>query len=120
MRAEDGMRYLFDPSKPHFTAWLHLHDIDDGWDQFRQYRKKPRGSPLYYASLCRFRDLADRLIAAEDLQHVNTWGGLNHSPLVAALHKRHFDIAELLYWRGAAVDVRGYERHTLLHAASAD
>jgi ankyrin repeat protein len=41
------------------------------------------------------------------------------SPLVAALYKRHFDIAELLYQHGADVGIRGYKRRTILHAASA-
>jgi len=117
-RVEDGMRRLFDPAKPHFTAWLQLHDIDDGWKLFGDYGiKKPRGTPLYHASLCGFHDLAAHLIA-EHPQYVNARGGLNHSPLVAALHKRHFDVAELLYEHGAAVDVRGSERQTPLHAAS--
>jgi ankyrin repeat protein len=33
---------------------------------------------------------------------------------------RHFDVAELLCQHGAAVDVRGYNNRTLLHAASED
>lgn len=76
---------------------------------------------LYYTSLCGFHDLASDLIA-EHPQYVNTRGGLNHSSLVAALHKRHFNIAKLLLQpeHGAAMDVRGYERQTPFHAASAD
>ena len=113
------MQRLFDPSEPYFTGWLQLHDIDDGWDQFVDYSiTKPRGTPLYYASLCGFRDLATHLID-EHPDYVNTIGGLNHTPLAAALHKRHFDIAELLLEHGATMDVRGYGRRTLLHAASA-
>jgi hypothetical protein len=63
-----------------------------------------RGSPLYYASLCGFRDLAAHIIV-EHPEQVNARGGRNHSPLAAALHKRHFDVAELLHQHGAAVDV---------------
>ena len=110
---------LFDLSKPYFTGWLQLHDIDDRWDQFVDFSiTEPRGTPLYYASLCGFLDLATHLIS-EHPDHVNTIGGLNRTPLAAALHKRHFDIAELLFEHGATMDVRGYERRTLLHAASA-
>ena len=117
---EDGMRRLFDQEKPHFTAWLQVHDIDDDWNLFGDYSKaEPRGTPLYYASLCGFRDLVAHLIA-EHPQYVNTRGGLNHSPLVAALHKRHFGVASLLHEHGAALDVRGYEHQTPLHAASAE
>ena len=119
--AEDGIRYLFNPDRPHFSVWLQLHDIDDGWDQFRHYyRKEPRGTPLYYASLCGFRGVAAYLLSPLHSQEIHAQGGLNHNPLVAALHKRRFDVAELLCEHGADVDITGYERQTPLHAASAD
>lgn len=117
---EDGMRHLFDPAGPHFTAWLRAHDIDDGWNQFGGNGTPDlRGTPLYYASLCGFRDLVDYLIDKHP-QFVITRGGRNHSPLAAALHKRHFDIAEQLLRHDANVDVKGYEGRTPLHAASAE
>lgn len=115
-----GMQRLFDPREPHFTAWLRSHDVDDGWNLFGGHGiAKHHGTPLYYASLCGFRDLSAHLITKYP-QHVNARGDLNHSPLVAALHKRHFEVAKLLYQHGAAVDVRGHERQTPLHAASAE
>ena len=110
---------LFDPSEPYFARWLQLHDIDDRWVQFVGYSTtEPEGTPLYYASLCGFRDLAAHLITKHP-DYVNSIGGLNHTPLAAALHKRHLFIANLLIRHGATMDVRGYERRTLLHAASA-
>jgi ankyrin repeat protein len=115
---KDGMQRLFDPHKLYFTAWLRLHDVDDGWNLFGGHGlAKHRGTPLYYASLCGFRDLAAHLISRRP-QDVNTRGGLNHSPLVAALHKRNFYVAELLYKHGADLDVRGLDQQTPLHAAS--
>jgi ankyrin repeat protein len=117
-----GMQPLFDPELPYFKAWLELFDIDHrpGWVWFTGYiAYVQRGSPLYYASLCGFRDLATHLVAKYP-QHVNASNGWCLSPLVAALHKRHFDIAELLYQHGAHVGIRGYENRTLLHAASAE
>jgi hypothetical protein len=127
---EDGMRRLFDSAKPHFAAWVMLYDIDWKWDSFTGYHGNiPRGSPLYYVSLCGFRDLAAHLID-EHPQHVNARVGQNHSPLVAALRNKHFHIAELLHQRGANAGIRGdinmvidngYAIHpTLLHAASVD
>ena len=117
-RIEDGMRRLFDSTKPYFSAWLQLHDIDDQWPFFGTYKtENGRGSPLYYASLCGFRDLAAHIIV-EHPEQVNTKGGLNHSPLAAALYKRHFDVTELLYQHGAAVDVIGDRTRTPLHVAS--
>ncbi|KAH9020676.1 hypothetical protein EDB85DRAFT_514753 [Lactarius pseudohatsudake] len=116
-RIEDGMRRLFDSAKPHFAAWVRLHDIDDRWTEFGD-RPEDRGSPLYYASLCGFRDLAAHIIV-EHPEQVNARGGENHSPLAAALHKRHFKVAELLYRHGAAVDVTDdLDNRTPLYAAS--
>jgi hypothetical protein len=42
-------------------------------------------------------------IIVEHPEQVNARGGRNHSPLAAALYKRHFHVAELLHQHGAAV-----------------
>jgi hypothetical protein len=31
---EDGLRRLFDSSRPYFSAWLQFHDIDESWSSF--------------------------------------------------------------------------------------
>ena len=117
-RIEVGMRRLFDSAQPYFAAWLQLYDIDHGWPQFTAFQEiTDLGSPLYYASLCGFRDLADHIIVKHPEQ-VNERSGLNYSPLVAALYKRHFDVAELLHQRGAAVDPVGPNNRTPLQVAS--
>ncbi|KAH9166012.1 hypothetical protein EDB89DRAFT_255920 [Lactarius sanguifluus] len=93
--------------------------VSSHWYNFGDYGTK-RGSPLYYASLCGFRDLAAHIIV-EDPEQVNARGGRNHSPLAAALHKRHFKVAELLHQHGAAVDVTDdHDNRTPLYAASRD
>ena len=91
LRIEDSMRRLFDSTKPYFAAWLQLHDMDDPWDinDFEIARTTNRGSPLYYASLCEFCNLAAHTIV-EHPEQVNVRGGFFHSPLVAALYMRHF------------------------------
>jgi len=118
---ENGIRCLFDPLTPYLEAWLESYDIDEAWYGFTGSRRPegPRGSPLYYSSLCGFRELAARYVTRYP-QHINARLGQNCSPLAAALHKRHFDIAELLYQRGADMGIRGDENRTLLHGASAD
>jgi hypothetical protein len=119
---EDGMRRLFDLEKPHFAAWLRLYDIDTRWNNFTaHYSFQPgqHGFPLYYSSLCGFRDLAAYLVVKHP-QHLNVTLGQCLTPLVAALHKGHFDIAELLFQRGADVGIRGDSRRTPLHAASVE
>ena len=116
-RIEDGMRRLFDSDQPYFSTWVQLYDFDEFWNGFGSPRVH-RGSPLYYASLCGFRDLAAHIIA-EHPEQVNERSGRNQSPLAAALYKRHLDIAELLHQHGADVDLRCGRRHvTLLYAAS--
>ncbi|KAI9438088.1 hypothetical protein H4582DRAFT_1852824 [Lactarius indigo] len=115
----DGMEDLFDTSKPHFAAWLRVHDIDEDW-RWRFLRSLPQhGSPIYYAALCGIYDLAERLIMKHPEQ-VNADGGHILAPLPAALYKGHFSVANLLRKHGANVDVRGGFNRTLLYTASID
>ena len=117
-RVRDGMDDLFDSSKPHFAAWLQVHDMDKDWPKFST-DERPGGSPLYYATFCGFYDLAERLITKHPDQ-VNARGGLIHAPLPAALYKKHFRLANLLHKHGADVDCRGFAERTSLHSASID
>jgi hypothetical protein len=116
-RVRDGMDDLFDSSKPHFAAWLDVHDMDERWNNFSPYSRDDVGSPLYYAAFCGFYGLAERLIRKHPEQ-VNALGGRNLFPLPAALSKRHFRVANLLYTHGAVVDVQGSYGDTTLRAAS--
>jgi hypothetical protein len=51
-RVQEGMDDLFDSSKPHFAAWLQVHDIDECWEYFSPYSQDGYvGSPLYYACI---------------------------------------------------------------------
>ena len=117
LRIKDGMEHLFDPTRPHCLAWLRSYNIDDHWNRFGN-AWVARGSPLYYASLCGFRDLAEHIINGHPEQ-VNATGGRRHSPLAAALCKGHFQVAELLHQHGASVNATDYNK-TLLQAASVD
>jgi ankyrin repeat protein len=112
-RLRDAMEYFFDGDKPHFATWRQVHDIDTGWFGSGQCR----GGPLYYASLCGFHDLANRVVVKHP-EHVNAKGGRMVSPLGAALQGRHLQVAELLYEHGAEVGVRGDYEWTLLHLLS--
>ena len=116
-RVRDGIDDLFDCSKLHFAAWLEVHDIDERWRTFSPYLRNGYGSPLYYAALCGFHDLAERLIMKHPEQ-VNSRGGHILFPLPAALYKRHFHVANLLYTHGAVMNVQGAGKYTPLHAAS--
>ena len=116
-RVQDGMDNLFDSSKPHFAAWLQVHDIDEGWNSFSLPSPDGAGTPLYYAATCGFYDLAERLITKHPEQ-VNARGGRNLFPLPAALYKRHLHVANLLHRHGAVVNPQGDAEYTPLHAAS--
>jgi ankyrin repeat protein len=120
----EGMEHLFDPDKPHFAAWLQVHDIDIEplGDSFLfwfaiDFKSSSSANPLYYAALCGFHDLAEHLIIKHPEQ-VHTTGGYFVSPLVAALSGGHLKIAQVLHERGADVDVRGYNNSTSLNRAS--
>ena len=113
-----AMEYLFDLDKPYFAAWLELHDIDIKSRYAVYYFGTPPTSsptPLYYASLCGFQDLVEHLVVKHP-GHVNTSGGFYVTPLVAALARRHFQIANILHHNGADLNVRGKEGDTLLHS----
>ena len=112
---EDGMQRLFDQSKPYFSAWLGLYDIDTGHSWAPDNHPN---APIYYASLCGFRDLAKHLIKSP--QDVYARGGRHHSPLAAALRNRHFHVAELLCQHGADIELAGYNNRTLLVSGHVD
>jgi ankyrin repeat protein len=116
-RVRDGMDDLFDTSKPHFATWLRMHDLDEDLVNFSFGELHDSGSPLYYAAFCGLYGLTERLIEKHPEQ-VNAVGGRIVAPLPAALHGRHFQVADLLLRHGAAVDVRGLHGRTLLHRAS--
>ena len=118
-RVRGGMDNLFDSSKPHFAAWLRVHDIDEDWSSFSDPYWHLSGAPLYYAAFCGFYDLAERLITKYPDQ-VNARGGRILAPLPAALYKKHFRVANLLHNHGANVDCRGWFESTPLHPASID
>ena len=117
-RIEDGMQRLFDPTQPYFSTWLRFYNVDDHWNRSGN-AWVARGSPLYYASLCGFRDLAEHIIRGHPEQ-VNATGGRRHSPLGAALSKGHFHVAELLHQHDASVNDTDYNNQSLLQVASVD
>ena len=115
-RIRGTMEYFFDADKPHWTAWCRVQTIDEWWGWFTPDEGGDCASPLYYASLGGFYDMAERLVGKHP-EYINSRGGLLITPLVAALHGRHFHIAELLHRHGADLDVQDNGGHTSLHEA---
>jgi Ankyrin repeats (3 copies)/Ankyrin repeats (many copies) len=121
-RLYKGMEYIFDADKPHFKIWLTLCDIDTRPEygatffSFAPPSKSP-ATPLYYAALCGFHHLVERLIAKHP-QDVDADGGYHVRPLVAALAGEHFQTANSLRHNGADPNVRGLFGRNPLHAAA--
>jgi Ankyrin repeats (3 copies) len=115
------IEYLFDLDKPYFSAWCHLHDMDthppygSTFDLF-VLPSKSGATPLYYAALCGFPNLVEKLIAKHP-QHVNAIGGYYMTPAVAALAGRHFQLALALHHSGSSLEPRGDIGWSPLHSA---
>ena len=107
---------FFDADKPHWTAWSRVQKVDVKWRWFIPFEEIYDALPLYYTSLGGFYDLAEYLVGKHP-EHINARGGRMVTPLDAALHGKHFRIAELLHRHGADVDVRGDSNRTSLHVA---
>ena len=122
-RLHKGMECLFETNKPHFQLWLTAFDIDTElkndatFTDFAVGHRRPPAGPLYYAALCGFRDLVERLIAKHP-QEVNVDAGRYVRPLVAALAGGHFQTADLLHHNGADLCVQGQYGKNPLHAAA--
>jgi len=135
MDIQDGMDRLFDRDKPHFAAWVQVHDMDgyNNWNNGHEdgsgdgfgigditptYPKQPYAvaAPLYYAALCGIRDLAERLLAAHP-QDLNAQGGVGGAPLNAALHSGCLNIVLLLLEHGADGENGGKACQTALYLA---
>ena len=116
----DGMDLIFEKDKPHFAAWIWVRNIDDKYGNYYGYTahpEQPDAVPLYYAALCGFGGLVERLLTAHP-QDLNAEGGVWGSPLNAALAKGHPNIALFLLDRGADWKNWGKTNQTALYIAS--
>jgi ankyrin repeat protein len=116
LRLKDAMDYFFDADKPHFSAWVQIHDVDRPWWTTSVDTRAVR-TPLYCASLCGFHDLVERLIVKYP-QHISTRAGRFGTPLHATLEEGHIEVAKLLIECGANVNALNREGWTPLHVAS--
>jgi hypothetical protein len=115
---KDGMEYLFDVEKRHFSTWLWIYNEDRlGRSMSTDRPERPEAIPLYYAARLGFRDLAEHLIVKYP-EHVNARGGDEATAMHAAASAGHANILSLLTEHGADVNGRGKRSGTPLHRAS--
>jgi ankyrin repeat protein len=116
---ESGMESLFDGDKPYFAPWIWVYDVDNpsGPHMDRTNPGKPEATPLYYAALCGFLEMVERLIDTHP-SDVDTRASDGGTPLHAALRKGHSDVALFLLGNGADAKAQNSRKETPLHLAS--
>jgi ankyrin repeat domain-containing protein 50 len=117
----DAIKCLFDPNKPHLSAWTWIHDVDSGRhrtiDHLEEHPPPPRATSLYYAALCGFSELVNHLLLTHP-EEVNIQCGYLVTPLHAAYHSGQLECVRLLLQHGADVDARNVEGEAVSHLAS--
>src|SRR6267154_3319934 len=116
---EVAMEQLFDPAKPHFSTWVWIYDIDHKFREimYEAHPTPPDAVPLYYATLCGFRDLIKHLLFKYP-EDVNARGGVFVTPLRATVLKENLDIMVLFLEHGADAAAPNFNGSTPLHEAS--
>ena len=120
-RVRNAMECLFDLDKPYFAVWLRLYDVDmdlrtSPLFYFSNGQRLDAGS-LYYAALCGFKSLIENLIIKYP-HLVNATGGYYRTPALAALARRHLELARILHRNGSSVDLQGWGQRTPHHSAA--
>ena len=118
----EGMKQLFDRTKPHFATWLWICDPTLlSWQRWGTKRAEkpfpPHGTPLHYATFCGLCDVVEVLaIGPEDVNSRNFNNNL--TPLHLASREGHLDIVRFLVKHGATAAAQDLFGSTPLHEAS--
>jgi hypothetical protein len=115
---EDGMKQLFDPSKPHLTVCIWIHNPEHPWQDYRDERPSPTpGSPLHYAAFWGLHSIVHFLVV-EFSQDVRSRSFTDDTtPLHLASGNGHKLVACFLLERGADVSAQDKYGRTPLHLA---
>jgi len=117
---EEGMRQLFDGSKPHLAIWAWIYDPTIPWKGQKRFERPlpPHGSPLHYATFCDLPSIV-KALAIEHPQDVSSRGFDDEStPLHLASRMGYVEIARLLIEHGADVATQHHHGWTALHWAA--
>jgi ankyrin repeat protein len=118
---EEGMKQLFDQTKPFLSIWLWIHDPTvPAWQRRKEIASPfPQpGTPLHYAAFCGLHGMA-KLLAIGNPKDVNScrfYGLL--TPLHLTSREGHVDVARMLMKHGADVSAQDQYKSTPLHWAS--
>ena len=115
----DGMEDLFDPDKPHFEAWVELHDMDAeiGLRYPDTPVSDPRARVLYYAALCGFLELVEHLTLKYP-QYASARSGRFGTPLHSASLEGYLQVVRYLLRHFVDVNIRNSNDQTPLLLAS--
>jgi ankyrin repeat protein len=117
---EDGMRQLFDPSKPHLTVciWMHNPERPRLKGKYRDERPSPTPrSPLHYAAFWGLLSIAHFLVIelSQDVRSRSVTD--NATPLHLSSRYGHKQVACFLLEHGADVSTQDGGGETPLHLA---
>ena len=119
---DDGMKQLFDPSRPHLAAWVWIFDPDDRWNGNRRAERPlpPLRTPLHYAAYWGLHFMIEFLVAEGHSRKMDV--DLRSFPDNAtALHlaskRGHMKAARTLIEHGADVKVKNKHGDTPLDLA---
>jgi ankyrin repeat protein len=116
--AEEGMKQLFDPDKPHFAVWLWIHDpLRMSYERAERPSLPPK-TPLHYAAFFGLHSIVMFLVL-EHSQDVNSPGLDDGStPLHLASQNGYAEVAHFLVKHGADSTCQDRDGSTPLHHAS--
>ena len=116
-----GMKELFDLTKPHFAIWLWICDPTlTSWKRRNERTEMPfppHGTPLHYAAFCGLRAVVEALAIGP--QDVNSQNFRDKStPLHLASQEGHLDIVRFLIEHDANMAAQDQDGWTPLHVVS--
>jgi ankyrin repeat protein len=117
---EDGMKQLFDPSKPHLAICVWIYDpADPTWDRMTRNKTPlpPLRTSLHYAAFWGLHPVVEFLIMEHSQDVCSRGPTRNDTPLHLASRNGHVKAACRLIEGGADVTVADGEGNTPLHLA---